>query len=1108
MISQNIILNKWDIIYILMINQINLMKPLPLTKRQIGQKAALKPPVPTNAQPSSKLGPQTIAIRKPTTTVKNLPSPRTTAYRPAPSTVKPTQKLDNTKLGPQTTAIKSPPPVSSASTSNPAPAVLPVSSQAAPRPKNIAIPSVPSVKPEPTQNVNAANKVPVLQYQPQSAKASQKQLVNPKPHPPTTAAKNKKPAAISNKVPPSSKIGPQTTLVNKYLPHAAPSLAKAKPTLNMNDVNRYPAPAAQGQVQSTKASQLPKPPLKPQAVPIASKVAAVKPPSLASKDVLNSKLGTQTTLIKNSLPCPAKPIPSLNIAATKNTTIAIPVSQPQSTKAKAVAPPAKPLPNPKVGTQTNLIKNPLAVPTITVTKPSCPPSVIPTRNYPVVHQAKSTQIANTTPIVSSTPRANPVPAPSKISPNPKLGNQTTLITKQLPAAVSMQKYSPVYPPKSARIPTSTNILPPSKPSPNIQRTGALVLCAPPAAKLGPQTNVIKSPPNMPIPKPSLNLPAAKSSTSYKPSVQPQSARAPTVPKPIPPGNPKAQVNPVPSSAVTNSKIGPQTTAIGNFPRASFNPPRPNPVGVNPSALTATKLAPSPPAKLPIPPGTSNHLKEFFVQLPNKYPQEFLTFTKYLNKQRIVKSHTSVIFEVVLPASIGTSSQRIVKVWETLKSTNDLEESYNEFRALEKLAGSHSPYFPKVYKFAWTCANGKLRAELLMEYCGENLLQKNRPQATFTASDLLCYLYQCADALNDSKLQFHGDIKPANLCEMNRRIKLIDFGYSFINFPPDKCTVAQYTKDYSSPEVLDAANKVLKGVVVYLKEPKKADVYSLGLTFIELVCRKTKEEIEDYRKKISINPKFAYNFEYNKVKVKGSTGEIALIEKLLKEMLKQDYTKRISLKKILEWTKEYVGSELYYCQVPDFWKTQIEKIEVINVSESSEEYKTVKWLFDSTMKGGYTGSFELQRIQNMYLWKSYAFERKILEEKYRSDPKCTLLFHGTSTNHPSEIFKGKEEGFDMRFSKAGYWGIGIYFAVNAKYSHNYAYACGGGKQQMLLANVLIGESYISDKNKKIRIPPVNPNRKGERYDSVRSKEGGIYVLYKNSRAYPQYLITYY
>jgi hypothetical protein len=43
-----------------------------------------------------------------------------------------------------------------------------------------------------------------------------------------------------------------------------------------------------------------------------------------------------------------------------------------------------------------------------------------------------------------------------------------------------------------------------------------------------------------------------------------------------------------------------------------------------------------------------------------------------------------------------------------------------------------------------------------------------------------------------------------------------------------------------------------------------------------------------------------------------------------------------------------------------------------------------------------------------------------------------------------IYEG-EVGFDTRFSKAGMWGIAIYFAKNAKYSNDYCHTLATGEK---------------------------------------------------------------
>jgi hypothetical protein len=98
------------------------------------------------------------------------------------------------------------------------------------------------------------------------------------------------------------------------------------------------------------------------------------------------------------------------------------------------------------------------------------------------------------------------------------------------------------------------------------------------------------------------------------------------------------------------------------------------------------------------------------------------------------------------------------------------------------------------------------------------------------------------------------------------------------------------------------------------------------------------------------------------------------------------------------------------------------------------------------------------------------------KKYKDFPINKIvkhLFHGTSATDPSLIYKS-ESGLDMRFSKPGMYGKGIYFAENSSYSDGYAYFKNNssGQKQMFLALVLVGDSvglHPQDYN----IPPCKP-----------------------------------
>jgi len=190
-------------------------------------------------------------------------------------------------------------------------------------------------------------------------------------------------------------------------------------------------------------------------------------------------------------------------------------------------------------------------------------------------------------------------------------------------------------------------------------------------------------------------------------------------------------------------------------------------------------------------------------------------------------------------------------------------------------------------------------------------------------------------------------------------------------------------------------------------------------------------------------------------------------------------------------------------VPHFWKPQTENLVITELGKNTTEYNSILLMFSKTMTK--SKIIKITRIQNLELWKIFCFSKYQLSKKGNNDSK--LLFHGTRQTEPSLIYAGKEEGFDMRFAKEGYFGIGIYFHEKASYSHNYSFISKSKTRTMLIADVLTGESFLSANNQTLRLPPFKDENNKIRYDSVKADYDEIYVLYNNMRAYPKYLIEY-
>jgi hypothetical protein len=158
------------------------------------------------------------------------------------------------------------------------------------------------------------------------------------------------------------------------------------------------------------------------------------------------------------------------------------------------------------------------------------------------------------------------------------------------------------------------------------------------------------------------------------------------------------------------------------------------------------------------------------------------------------------------------------------------------------------------------------------------------------------------------------------------------------------------------------------------------------------------------------------------------------------------------------------------------------------------------------------------VQNKFLFDNFNDQRTQLAHKLGHAPSERQLWHGTRAV-PPQVILNSEEGFDHRCSRDGMWGAGAYFAVESQYSVNYAHRVGDGKQQIVLASVLVGDSVELTSDRTLRKPPTKTRREGDaadgidfgenRFDSVTGHTGGsqIFVVYSHGRAYPQYLLTF-
>ena len=173
---------------------------------------------------------------------------------------------------------------------------------------------------------------------------------------------------------------------------------------------------------------------------------------------------------------------------------------------------------------------------------------------------------------------------------------------------------------------------------------------------------------------------------------------------------------------------------------------------------------------------------------------------------------------------------------------------------------------------------------------------------------------------------------------------------------------------------------------------------------------------------------------------------------------------------------------------------------IKLEIDTEEFFTIARSFFATLPN--MKIIMIEKIMNKACWEY--FRENVKRQVSKHGENCLMikpLFHGTKATHPHQIYE-HPVGFSTEFSRAGMWGKGLYFAVNASYSHNYAFNLGNGELCMFLAQVFVGYSEVRKADSSITAPKPQ-------FHSVQGVTNGsqIHILYENGLAYPSYLITY-
>jgi hypothetical protein len=213
---------------------------------------------------------------------------------------------------------------------------------------------------------------------------------------------------------------------------------------------------------------------------------------------------------------------------------------------------------------------------------------------------------------------------------------------------------------------------------------------------------------------------------------------------------------------------------------------------------------------------------------------------------------------------------------------------------------------------------------------------------------------------------------------------------------------QYSSDSTTP---DCVPKTIKEIRSFLEGKIKVKEFS-----IKHIANITAEDIENLKRDIEEDETTSciYDSKAQLLKVKC--------------MEENDLMKTEWRIKVLEST--YLNIQLKEpIKYPECWEPQKEEIEEFVVPANSDEFNRVQSLF----KVGKIQS--LMRIQNKIIYKKYYEEGLFLKNVNGGTAvKKMELFHGTRSTNPEEIYKDKEESFNINYSSdSNLLGRGIYFA---------------------------------------------------------------------------------
>ncbi|PVD29523.1 hypothetical protein C0Q70_08774 [Pomacea canaliculata] len=245
-----------------------------------------------------------------------------------------------------------------------------------------------------------------------------------------------------------------------------------------------------------------------------------------------------------------------------------------------------------------------------------------------------------------------------------------------------------------------------------------------------------------------------------------------------------------------------------------------------------------------------------------------------------------------------------------------------------------------------------------------------------------------------------------------------------------------------------------------------------------------------------------------ITVKGMSKDVQLMEKEIQSILKEIESKQQASRiagLVCWYTLEVTATGKW--RVPFNERENLMTEDAYQKNEGTVEFAHANGTVYVVNLKEMTRSSKIERIQNPELYKQYLARKTQMDKQNNGMQSEKTLWHGTSSNAIENI---NLHGFDRGFcgKNATRYGLGVYFAVNSWYSM---------QRHLLYQRLRWIKTHVPVQgpgrvlNKRVRWLESLADKawKLVQYDSATDNElnPSMYVIFHDSQAYPEYLITF-